>query len=83
MRAVEVDPVEVVVGVEVGGFLGAAGCVVAGAAARVREDSVGEGDFLEFGVRSRFVFVFGFVCGGWLVGRGGGGRGIHFTWVVL
>lgn len=83
MCAVEGDPVEVVVGVEVGGFLGAASCVVAGAAARVREDGVGEGDFLEFGVCSRFVFVFGFVCGVWLIGRGSGGRGVHFTWVVL
>ena len=69
MCAVEGEPVEVVVGIEVSGFLGAASCVVAGAAARVREDGVGEGDFLEFGVRSRFVFVFGFVCGGWLIER--------------
>lgn len=54
MGAVEITPVENVV-VDVEGFVRAACVVVAGAAAFVAEDGIGEGDFLEFGVGYFFI----------------------------
>ena len=54
MGAVEITPVENVV-VDVEGFVCAACVVVAGAAAFIAEDGVGEGDFLEFGVGKLFI----------------------------
>ena len=54
MGAVEITPVEDVV-VDVEGFVCAACVVVAGAAAFVAEDCIGEGDFLESGVGELFI----------------------------
>ena len=54
LGAVEITPVENVV-VDVEGFVCAACVVVAGAAAFIAEDGVGEGDFLEFGVGKLFI----------------------------
>jgi hypothetical protein len=58
--AIEVTPVENVV-VDVEGVIGAAGVVVASAAALITQDGVGEGDFLELCVGGIFVFGFGLV----------------------
>ncbi|KAG9954748.1 DnaJ-domain-containing protein, partial [Aureobasidium melanogenum] len=55
LGAIEVVPVENVV-VYVERLVGAAGVVVASAAAFVTEDGVGEGDFLEFGMGGILVF---------------------------
>ena len=60
--AEEVEPVEVVAVVEVDGVRGGARKIVARAAGRVREDGVGEGDFLKAGVGEGFLVGDYFVC---------------------
>lgn len=58
MLGVEGRPVEVVCGDR---FARGAGLVIAGTTDRVREDGVGESDFLEFDVRFVFEVFGGFV----------------------
>jgi len=68
LRTVEVTPVEDIV-VDVEGFVCAAGVVVAGAAALVTQDGVGESNLLELCVGGIFVFGFDLVLGELVKGR--------------